>query len=134
MVKGKDFPGLFSSSKGLQYLYIKENKKRGAGKLFLVLPKLKGLGHEMDMNFADMGGYIVLGLKKGRGMFLNFSDDPIPEKIVLCAWIRSNREGWTRSIVEWLKRLSASFKVGTVLGSIPAFSDAIESEGRQMKQ
>jgi hypothetical protein len=55
MVKGKDFPGLFLPL-GITILYIKENKKRGAGKLFLVLPKLKGLGHEMDRNLVDMGG------------------------------------------------------------------------------
>ncbi len=37
-------------------------------------------------------------------------------------------------LAEWLKRLSASFKVATLLGSIPASSNAVESEGRQMKQ
>jgi hypothetical protein len=44
----------------------------------------------MDRNLAEMGD-IVLGLKKGPGMFLNFSDALISEKIVLCARIRSNR-------------------------------------------
>jgi hypothetical protein len=32
------------------------------------------------------------------------------------------------------ERLTADAKVATVLGSIPAFSDTEESEGRQMKQ
>jgi hypothetical protein len=34
----------------------------------------------------------------------------------------------------WLERLTANAKVATVLGSIPASSDTVESEGRQMKQ
>jgi hypothetical protein len=33
-----------------------------------------------------------------------------------------------------LERLAANAKVATVLGSIPASSDTMESEGRQMKQ
>jgi hypothetical protein len=32
------------------------------------------------------------------------------------------------------KRLTANAKVATVLGSIPASFDTVESEGRQMKQ
>jgi hypothetical protein len=60
-------------------------------------------------------------------------------------WIRSGRE-WMRSGREWmrsgrvvdeiyrLERLTANGKVTTVLGSIPASSDTVESEGRQMKQ
>jgi hypothetical protein len=32
------------------------------------------------------------------------------------------------------ERLTANAKVATVLGSIPASSDTVESEGRQMKQ
>ncbi len=40
--------------------------------------------------------------------------------------------GW--DLAEWLDRLTADAKVATVLGSIPAFSDTVESEGRQMKQ
>ncbi len=34
----------------------------------------------------------------------------------------------------WLERLTANAKVATVLGSIPASSDTVDSEGRQMKQ
>ncbi len=37
-----------------------------------------------------------------------------------------------RDLAEWLKRLTAN--VATVLDSIPASSDTVESEGRQMKQ
>ncbi len=37
-------------------------------------------------------------------------------------------------IAEWLERLTANVEVATVLGSIPASSDTVESEGRQMKQ
>jgi hypothetical protein len=37
--------------------------------------------------------------------------------------------GW--DLAEWLERLAAN---ATVLGSIPASSDTVESEGRQMKQ
>jgi hypothetical protein len=35
---------------------------------------------------------------------------------------------------EWLERLTGYVKVTTVLGSIPASSDTVESEGRQKKQ
>ncbi len=40
--------------------------------------------------------------------------------------------GW--DLAEWLERLTANAVVATVLGSIPASSDTVESEGRQMKQ
>jgi hypothetical protein len=33
-----------------------------------------------------------------------------------------------------LERLTANAKVATILGSLPASSDTMESEGRQMKQ
>jgi hypothetical protein len=39
-----------------------------------------------------------------------------------------------RSRLEWLERLAANAEVATVLGSIPASSDTVESEGRQIKQ
>jgi hypothetical protein len=35
---------------------------------------------------------------------------------------------------EWLERLNANAKVATVLGSMPASFDTVESQGRQMKQ
>ncbi len=39
-----------------------------------------------------------------------------------------------RDLAEWLERLTANaVLVTTVLGSIPASSDTVESEGRQMK-
>jgi hypothetical protein len=37
-------------------------------------------------------------------------------------------------MAEWLMRLTFNAKAATVLGSIPASSDTLESEGRQMKQ
>ncbi len=40
--------------------------------------------------------------------------------------------GW--DLAEWVERLAVNAEVTTVLGSIPASSDAVESEGRQMKQ
>ncbi len=40
--------------------------------------------------------------------------------------------GW--DLAEWLKRLTANAKVAFVLGSIPASSDTVESEGWQMNQ
>ncbi len=46
--------------------------------------------------------------------------------------MRCTRE-WMRC-AEYLERLTASAEVETVLGSIPASSDTVESEGRQMKQ
>ncbi len=39
-----------------------------------------------------------------------------------------------RSIAEWLARLTVNDVFATVQGSIPASSDTVESEGRQMKQ
>jgi hypothetical protein len=39
-----------------------------------------------------------------------------------------------RDLAEWLERLTANAEVSTVLGSIPASSDTVESQGRQMKQ
>ncbi len=36
-------------------------------------------------------------------------------------------------LVQWLVRLTAKAKVATVLGSIPASSDTVDSEGRQIK-
>ncbi len=39
--------------------------------------------------------------------------------------------GW--DVAEWIERLTANAEVATVLGSIPASSDTVESEGRQMK-
>jgi hypothetical protein len=35
---------------------------------------------------------------------------------------------------EWLERLTANAKVAIALGSIPASSDIMESEGRKMKK
>ncbi len=54
--------------------------------------------------------------------------------------MRSRREGmrssrvWGWDLAERLERLTANAKVATVLGSIPASSGTVESEGRQMKQ
>ncbi len=40
--------------------------------------------------------------------------------------------GWDLAV--WLERQTANAEVATVLGSIPASSDTVESEGRQMNQ
>ncbi len=53
--------------------------------------------------------------------------------------MRSSQSGWDPAesgwdLAEWLERLTANAVVATVLGSIPASSDTVESEGRQMKQ
>ncbi len=40
--------------------------------------------------------------------------------------------GW--DLAEWLERVAAKAEVAAVLGSIPASSDTLESEVRQMKQ
>ncbi len=39
-----------------------------------------------------------------------------------------------RDLAKWLERLTVDAKVAIVLGSIPASSDTVESEGRQKKQ
>ncbi len=44
------------------------------------------------------------------------------------------RKKCERDLAEWLERLAANAIVATVLGSIPASSDTVDSEGRQMKQ
>ncbi len=46
--------------------------------------------------------------------------------------MRSSLGGW--DLAACLKRLTANAVVAIVLGSIPASSDTMESEGRQMKQ
>ncbi len=48
-----------------------------------------------------------------------------------CGWYLAEC-GW--DLAEWFERLIASVEVATVLGSIPASSDSVESEGRQMKK
>jgi hypothetical protein len=54
-------------------------------------------------------------------------------------WMRSSQV-WMRSSRVWIissgvvRALTANIKVATVLGSIPAFSDTMESEGRQTKK
>jgi hypothetical protein len=40
---------------------------------------------------------------------------------------------WMR-LADWLEQLTVNAKVATVLGSIPASSDTVASEERQMKQ
>ncbi len=37
-------------------------------------------------------------------------------------------------LAKWLERLAVNAKISTVLGSIPASSDTVEPDGRQMKQ
>jgi hypothetical protein len=39
-----------------------------------------------------------------------------------------------RDLAKWLERPAVSAKVTIVMGSIPASSVTVESEGRQMKQ
>ncbi len=39
-----------------------------------------------------------------------------------------------QALAEWLQSLAVNAKAATVLGSIPASTDTVESEGRQMKQ
>ncbi len=41
---------------------------------------------------------------------------------------------WLSDLAEWLERLAAITNVTTILGSIPASSDTVESEGQQLKQ
>ncbi len=47
--------------------------------------------------------------------------------------VMSPKDGFPH-VDEWLERLTANAEVATVLGSIPASSDTVESEERQMKQ
>jgi hypothetical protein len=43
-------------------------------------------------------------------------------------WMRLAEFGWNLGLAEWLERMTANAKVATVLGSIPASSDTVESE------
>ncbi len=61
--------------------------------------------------------YFVLGVNK----FLNKDEWKLRRK-------RTHPHGW--DLAEWLERRA---KVATVLGSIPAYSDTVKSEIRQMK-
>ncbi len=47
-------------------------------------------------------------------------------------YVATYQYGW--DLAKWLERLTANVVVATVLSSIPASSDTVESEGRQMKQ
>ncbi len=49
----------------------------------------------------------------------------------MCGWDLAEC-GW--DLAEWLERLTANAVVETGLGSIPASSDTLNFEGRQMKQ
>jgi hypothetical protein len=42
-------------------------------------------------------------------------------------WMRSVRKREKRDLAEWLERLTANAEVATVMGSIPASSDTVES-------
>jgi hypothetical protein len=44
----------------------------------------------------------------------------------------STHSGW--DLAEWIERLAVNAKIATVLGSTPASSETVESEGRRMKQ
>ncbi len=48
-----------------------------------------------------------------------------------CGWDLA-KCGW--DIAKWLERLDVNAKVAPILGSIPAPSDTVESEGRKMKK
>ncbi len=55
------------------------------------------------------------------------------KRIVIMVKNRRRIKGkWMRSIAEWLQHLTVNAKVATVLGSLPASSDTMESVGRQM--
>jgi hypothetical protein len=55
-----------------------------------------------------------------------FEKLPITDTMDMAEW-------WMRSS-RVLERLTANVKFATVLDSIPAYSDTLESEGRQIKQ
>ncbi len=49
-------------------------------------------------------------------------------------WLVWMSFGRGRDLAEWLERLTVNAEVATVLGSIPASSNTVESEVRQIKQ
>jgi hypothetical protein len=51
-----------------------------------------------------------------------------------CKYVFLSRSTMDEILAEWLEHLTAKAKVATILGSIPASSDTVESEVRQMKQ
>ncbi len=64
--------------------------------------------------------------------YFNQSFNPAPIIILNPLWWSECGCGW--DLAEWLKRLTANGVVETVLGSIPASSDTVESERWRMKQ
>ncbi len=73
-------------------MYIKE-KERGAqvNYSFYLIPYLEGLGHEMDRNLVDMGGYSSRPQEGSRNVFEFFRWANSRNNSFFCAWIRSNR-------------------------------------------
>jgi hypothetical protein len=70
----------------------------------------------------------VLSSLKHSPLFQNLSADKSPP-------LSDNFENFQKRLIfAWLERLAFNAKVATVLGTIPASSDTVESEGRQMKQ
>ncbi len=62
--------------------------------------------------------------------------DPDPwlkESRILHVILENKLKMWMK-FSEWLERLITNAKVATVLGSVPASYDTMESEGRHMKQ
>jgi hypothetical protein len=71
----------------------------------------------------------VVWMRSGRIMWMR-SSLVVWMRSSRVVWMRSSRVVWMRS--SWLECLTANAVVATVLGSIPASSDTVESEGLQI--
>jgi hypothetical protein len=65
-----EFPPISSEADVIWCLCIDLDMKNRL--VFLLLHALKGLPHKMDLAFDDIYTVVSLGLKRGRGHFLNF--------------------------------------------------------------
>jgi hypothetical protein len=59
-------------------------------------------------------------------------DCSVDQRISRLTFWRISTSVW--DLAEWLERLTVNAEVATVLGSVPASSETVESEGWQMKQ
>jgi hypothetical protein len=84
------------------------------------------LNADADVTYQTLPNYII----PAQGEF-GTSDIPAGDENVANLFLRC-RLLCGLDLTEWLDRLAVNAEVATVLGSIPASSDIVESEGRLM--
>jgi hypothetical protein len=108
-------------------------EQTAAWKLFSVQHTTRTAGFELiTFGIADGVANINFLLSKKHGWEIFSNVDEIQPNVDQIHMIYSRV--WMRSIAEWLERLTVNTKVTTALGSIPASSDTLEYERRQMNK